>query len=110
MSIGQRHNPLWLDARQWRITCSNFGRVHYRAFRYLYLPLLVKHLLGDYGILHTTVLQWGCDHESDIIHRYMQLTGSQVEECGVFLSVQFPYLATIPDGIIRLGNRKFAAL
>jgi len=27
MSIGQRNNPLWFDAHQWRITSSNFGKV-----------------------------------------------------------------------------------
>ena len=110
MSIGQRHNPLWLDARQWRITSSNFGRVCNREFRQLYPPSLVKHLLGDYGVPHTAALQWGCDHESDAVHHYMQLTGFQVEECGVFLSVQFPYLATSPDGIIHLGDTKFGVV
>ena len=33
MTIGQRTNPLWMDARQWRITASNFGRVCNRKFR-----------------------------------------------------------------------------
>ena len=27
MTIGQRDNPLWMDARQWRITACNFGKV-----------------------------------------------------------------------------------
>ena len=27
MSVGQRQNPLWLDARQWQITSSNFGGI-----------------------------------------------------------------------------------
>ena len=27
MTIGQRDNPLWMDARQWGITASNFGKV-----------------------------------------------------------------------------------
>ena len=67
MSVGQRNNPLWLDARQWRITSCNFGRVCNRAFRQLYPPSLVKTLLGDYDILHTAALQWGCGHESDAI-------------------------------------------
>ena len=35
MTIGQRNNPLWMDARQWRITASNFGRVCNRNFRLL---------------------------------------------------------------------------
>ena len=107
MSVGQRNNPLWLDARQWRIASSDFGRDCNRAFRQLYPPLLVKTLLGDYGISHTAALQWGCDHKSDVIQQYMLLSGSQVEECRVFLSEQFPYLATSPDGIVSLGDGKF---
>ena len=110
MTIGQRHNPLWLDARQWRITSSNFGRVCNRAFRRLYPPSLVKSLLGDYGIPHTAALRWGCDHESNAIHQYIQQSGAQVEECGVYLSVEFPYLATSPDGIIPLANGKFGVV
>ena len=27
MTVGQRDNPLWMDARQWRITASNFGEL-----------------------------------------------------------------------------------
>ena len=27
MTIGQRNNALWMDARQWRLTASNFGRI-----------------------------------------------------------------------------------
>ena len=26
-TIGQRNNPLWMDARQLRVTASNFGRI-----------------------------------------------------------------------------------
>ena len=32
MTIGQRDNPVWMDARQWRITASNFGKVCNRNF------------------------------------------------------------------------------
>ena len=49
MSVGQRNNPLWFDARQWRSTSSNFGRICNRQFRQLYPPSLVRTLLGDYG-------------------------------------------------------------
>ena len=107
MSIGQRNNPLWLDARQWRVTSSNFGKVCNRISGQPYPPSLVKSLLGDYGYPHTAALQWGCDHETDAIQQYGLITGAKVEECGVFLSEEFPYLATTPDGIIRLQNGKF---
>ena len=37
---------------------------------------------------------------------YMDLTGIHVDECGVFLSEEYPYLATSPDGGIRLMGVK----
>ena len=37
----------------------------------------------------------------------MTLTENCVEECGVFLSKEYPYLATSPDGIIHLMNEEF---
>ena len=111
MSVGQRNNPLWLDARQWRVTSSNFGKVCNRSFSQSYPPSLVKSLLGDYGFPTTAALQWGCDYETDAIEQYVQFTGATVKECGVFLSEDFPYLATTPDGIIQLENAgKFAVL
>ena len=94
MSIGQRNNPLWLDARQWRVTTSNFGKVCNRNFKQLYPVSLIKTILGDYGVCNTAALQWGCDHESDALQQYMALTGICIEECGVFLSEEYPYLAT----------------
>ena len=42
MSIGQRNNPLWLVARQWRVTSSNFGKVCNRLSSQSYPPSLVK--------------------------------------------------------------------
>jgi len=110
MSVGQRNNPLWLDARQWRVTSSNFGRVCNRQFRQSYPSSLLKTILGDYGTPHSAALQWGCDHERSAVEQYMVATGLQVEECGVFLSVDYPFLATSPDGTICLANEEFAIL
>lgn len=58
-TIGQRNNPLWMDARQWRVTASNFGRVCNRNFRVMYPPSLTKIILGDYGQPKGPALQWG---------------------------------------------------
>ena len=107
MSVGQRNNPLWLDARQWRVTSSNFGRVCNRKFQHSYPPSLLKIVLGDYGNAYSAALQWGCDHEHDAIQQYMVATGAEVEECGVFLNEDYPFLATSPDGIIKLGSQEF---
>ena len=66
---------------------------------------LVKSWQVDYGILHIAALQ--CE---DAIQQFMLLSGVQVGNCGVFLSEQFPYLATSPDGIIPLENGKFGVV
>ena len=79
MSVGQRNNPLWLDARQWRVTSSNFGRVCNRKFQHSYPPSLLKIVLGDYGNAYSAALQWGCDHEHDVIQQYMVATGAKIE-------------------------------
>ena len=63
MTSGQRHNPLWMDARQWRVTASNFGRVCNRAREAEhYSPSLIKLLLGDDGQPSSAALQWGINN------------------------------------------------
>ena len=81
-------------------------------FRKLYPPSLVKSFLGDYGIFHAAAMQWGCDHESDInaIQQYVLTRGSTIEECELFLSEEFPYLATSPDGVISIDNERFGVI
>ncbi len=63
MTIGQRNNPSWMDARQWRITASNFGKICNCKFRILYPPSLAKILHGDYGRPNSLAIQWGCEQE-----------------------------------------------
>lgn len=108
MTIGQRDNPLWMDARQWRITASNFGRVCNRNFRVMYPPSLMKILLGDYGYPSTAAIHWGCDHEEIALEAYQRKTGVEVDVCGIFLSAKYPFLGASPDGLLYVGNREFA--
>ena len=63
MTVGQQDNPLWMDARQWRITASNFGRITNRQTEDYPLSLL-KLLLGDYGCPISHVIRWGIEHPS----------------------------------------------
>ena len=110
MNVGQRNNPLWMDARQWRVTSSNFGKVYNRNFKQSYPPSLIKTILGDYGKFHTAALQWGCDHESEAIELYTMYRENDVKECGVFLSKEYPYLATSFDGIVHLIDEDFCVI
>ena len=48
MTTGQKENPLWMDARQWRVTASNFRRVCNRRRDPGFFPSsLVKLCLGE---------------------------------------------------------------
>lgn len=103
MTIGQRDNPVWMDARQWRITASNFGRVCNRNFRVLYPPSLRKMILGDYGHPISDAINWGCEHENAALEAYQQRTAIEVDVCGLFLSIEFPFLGATPDGLMYTG-------
>ena len=99
MTIGQRENPLWMDARQWRITASNFGRICNRKHE-LYPPSLFKLLLGDYGCPASHAILWGVQHESNAIECLESTRKVHVEQCGIYISHQLPFLGATPDGII----------
>ena len=87
MTTGQKENPLWMDARQWRVTASNFGRVCNRCRDPGFFPSsLVKLCLGDYGSILSPPIQWGCTHEGVAIKAYEQKTGLQVHHCGFSLA------------------------
>ena len=101
MTAGQRHNPLWMDARQWRVTASNFGKVcnRHREPGY-YPPFLLKLLLGDYGTPVSAPLQWGIAHEDIALQAYAAQVERQVDPCGIFISCDHPFLGASPDGIV----------
>ena len=95
MTIGQRDNPLWMDARQFRLTASYFGRVCRTTVDYP--PSLLKQILGDYGNPTSPSLQWGREHETKGIEAYCQIKEAVVQQCGVFISTSHPFLAASPD-------------
>ena len=101
MTSGQRHNPPWMDAREWRVTASNFGRVCNRAREAeQYPPSLIKLLLGDYGQPSSAALQWGINNEDVALHAYEQYTGSTVFPCGFYVCLDCPFLGASPDDIV----------
>ena len=103
MTIGQRDNPLWMDARQWRITASNFGRIANRQTED-YPPSLFKLLLGDYGCPTSHAIRWGIEHEDTAVKRFEAVKSLEVHPCGVYISHHQPFLAASPDGLIHLPN------
>ena len=101
MTIGQRDNPLWMDARQWRITASNFGKVCNRRRKPGHYPSsLLKVVMGDYGHPVSPALEWGSTHEEIAIKLYEEKSGHTVNRCGFFVCDKYPFLGASPDGII----------
>jgi len=96
MSIGQHSNSLLIDARQWRIASSNFGKVCNRQFRQSYPPSLIKSLLENYGVPYTAPIQWR--NKGDAISSYKSKSHS---ECGIFLSTDYQH-----SSVTLLSRRK----
>ena len=45
-------------------------------------------------------LEHGKKHEFAAINKYIEDTGNNVKQCGLFVSIDFPYLASSPDGLL----------
>ena len=100
MTTGQRLNPLGLDARQWRLTDSNFGCICNRKRAEGYFPhSLIKKIMGDYGMASGPAIQWGITNETVALEAYELLTKRTIQNCGVFISLEHPYLAASPDAV-----------
>ncbi|KAJ8938658.1 hypothetical protein NQ314_011397 [Rhamnusium bicolor] len=100
---GQSANPAWKQERAFRLTTSNFGSVGKRRSN---TPpnKLVKQLL--YGrFLGNAATRYGSEHEAIAIEDFQELTGFQVETCGIFIGKQDEcFLGASPDGIVREEN------
>ena len=106
MSVGQQTNPVWLDMRQWRVTSSNLVKYAInRQIQESYPPSFRKTVLGDYGTPHCN---GDVIHERDAIQQYTfvkiwsNFHGLNTCMYNRFLSVDYPFSATSPDGVIQL--------
>ena len=91
-----------MDAKQWKVTASNFGKVYiHRREPGYYLPFLLKLLLGDYGTPVSAPLQWGITHEDDALQAYAAQMEQQVHPCRIFISCDHPFLGASPDGSVQ---------
>ena len=103
MTVGQQDNPLWMDARQWRITASNFGRIANRQTEDYPLSLL-KLLLGDYGCPISHAIRMGIEHEDIAVKSFEAAKGLEVHPCSVYISHIHPFLAASPHGLIHFPH------
>lgn len=97
-TVGQDTNPLWKEERNLRLTASNFGEVcKQRA------TTDPKKLANR--IIHSTfsgcaATKWGKDHENIAKINFENLYSKKVQDCGIFICHEYPFLAASPDGLI----------
>ena len=95
---GQAKNIAWKLKRTKRLTSSMLGRICKATDRTDKI-ILAK----SFTLLHdvkATPLEHGKKHESVAINKYIEDTGNNVKQCGLFVSIDFPYLASSPDGLL----------
>ncbi|KAL0973099.1 hypothetical protein UPYG_G00198970 [Umbra pygmaea] len=107
---GQRENPSWFAWRQNRITASVAHRLahsHFVAGKSQTPPAsYLDAITGRSPNFKTRAMTWGIEREAEAVRRYQSLKSKAlgraltVQECGLFIDPQRPWLAGSPDGIV----------
>ncbi|XP_062241815.1 uncharacterized protein LOC133951710 isoform X2 [Platichthys flesus] len=111
LTRGQRTNQDWFSWRRNRITASVAHSVAHCRFVHgksqtpptSYLTAIT----GEGCRVQTRAMRWGVDMEAEVVGRYQKLKSSAlgrpitVQDCGLFIDAQRPWLAASPDGIVR---------
>ncbi|XP_034459525.1 uncharacterized protein LOC117772469 [Hippoglossus hippoglossus] len=110
LTRGQRTNQDWFSWRRNRITASVAHSVAHCRFVHgksktpptSYLTAIT----GEGRRVQTRAMSWGVNMEAEVVGRYQKLKSSAlgrpvtVQDCGLFIDAQRPWLAASPDGIV----------
>jgi len=98
-TIGQSTNIQWKNERKKRISASNFGcicKMTDRTNKQLFVKSFMVHKdIQAPAISHRKV------YESIAVKTYEDHTDKKTQECGLFVSMQYPMLCATPDRIIN---------
>ena len=102
----QAHSKLWFRFRAGRVTASKFKAACHTDLSQP-SPSLVKSICYTENCrFTTTATQWGCDHEKTARKEYLEQqqhvhVDLTVEDKGLVISHQYPYLGASPDGYVE---------
>ncbi|XP_018541074.1 uncharacterized protein LOC108902907 [Lates calcarifer] len=110
LTRGQRTNEDWFSWRKNRITASVAHRISHSRFvngksktpPNSYLAAVT----GEGPRVQTRAMSWGVEKEAEAVRKYQRLKSSRlgrsvsVQDCGLFIDAQRPWLAASPDGIV----------
>uniref|UniRef100_A0A3B5A834 YqaJ viral recombinase domain-containing protein n=1 Tax=Stegastes partitus TaxID=144197 RepID=A0A3B5A834_9TELE len=110
LTRGQRINPDWFAWRKYRITASVAHRIAHCRFvnggSKTPPPSYLAAITGEGPRVQTRAMCWGVDNEAEAVRRYQKLKSAalgrpvSVQDCGLFIDAQRPWLAGSPDGIV----------
>ena len=98
----QSASSTWHEEHQLRLTASSFGDICHRTIRRNNDKLCAS--LYQPTMLHTPPIIHGKTHETDAIKSFRSITGLNVENCGLFVCLDEPYLAATPDGLVGVSH------
>ena len=96
---GQSHNQKWCKERIHRLHSSRFGRIC-KATDRTDKDALAKSLTCHVK-LNVPSLKYGRTFEKVAVEQYETLMSTTVNECGIFVRPEYPYVASSPDGIVN---------
>jgi len=105
----QASNPKWHQHRKGRITASVAAECAAKVTDNKITPghSCVAKIMGYYGTVTSPALQWGRDMESIAKRQYIanhkinhKHRSVSLQETGLWISLQHPFLAGSPDGIV----------
>lgn len=102
MTIGQSINPKWKEARHWRLTASDFGKIVQRKSVTLPDDLLI-YILGYCPTFTNTAVEWGREDEKVAVDSYLLKVRElhpplTYQETGLVVRKTLPHLGASPDG------------
>ncbi|XP_049522616.1 uncharacterized protein LOC125945088 [Dermacentor silvarum] len=106
-TVGQADNKQWHAARTGRLTASMFKRY----CRCVKPEGLLKTVLYPNGKAMSEAIVYGRNHEKDAVDSYVQFqqlrgTNVQIQETGLHIHQQYPFLAASPDRIVLLDGEE----
>ena len=115
LTRGQSANNFWLTAREGRLTESRHHEVYTKVnalsrsrglIKQGTTPLVVSIINRSCAISHLPAVngKWGIQHENDALKQFyateaVQHKSFKLENCGMFIHHQFPYIAASPDAL-----------
>lgn len=110
LTRGQSTNQDWFTWRKNRITASVAHRIAHCRFvqgkSKTPPPSYLAAITGEERRIQTRAMSWGVQMEAEVVRRYQKLKSAalrrsvSVQDCGLFIDAQRPWLAASPDGIV----------